>query len=165
MNIEVFCDGACSQGAPNSKADHIGAYAAIIRFGNGKTQEIAFSETNTTNNKMEIMAAIMPLRLVNVIYENQSCNITIISDSAYLVNGITKWVKGWQQKGWITASKKPVKNQELWQELISLTSKHRVEFKWVQGHADCPENNRCDELAVEAIEKRRKETTNANTNP
>ena len=157
-NVEVFCDGACSQGAASSNADQIGGYAAIIKFDNGRKQEIAFSELNTTNNRMEMMAAIMSLRLVNVIYENQSCNITITSDSAYLVNGMTKWIKGWQDKGWKTASKQPVKNQDLWQELINLTKPHKVEFKWIKGHASSPENNLCDEIAVAVIEQRRKET-------
>ena len=157
MNIEIYCDGACSQGAATSKVDHIGAYAAIIKFGDGNKQEIAFSELDTTNNRMEMMAAIMPLRIVGVIYENQSCDITITSDSQYLIKGMTQWVEGWQKKGWKTASKQPVKNQQLWQELIELTNKHKVEFKWVKGHASCPENNRCDQLAVAAIEKRRKE--------
>lgn len=164
MSIEIFCDGACSQGAANSNADQIGGYAAIIKFEDSKVQEIAFGETGTTNNRMEMMGAIIALRIVNVIYESKSCDISITSDSAYLVNGMTNWIKGWQEKGWKTASKKPVKNQDLWQELIQLTNQHKVRFKWIKGHASSPENNRCDTLAVEAIERKRKEIKNASSN-
>jgi len=158
LDITIFCDGACSQGAASSNVDQIGGYAAIIKSVNG-TQEIVGSEVETTNNRMEMMGAIAALKTIEV-----SSRITITSDSAYLVNGMTSWVSGWQDKGWITASKKPVKNQDLWKELIHLTNQHKVVFKWIKGHASSPENNRCDELAVEAIERRRKETKHGSPN-
>ena len=158
MDIEIFCDGACSQGAVNSSADQIGGYAAIIKDENG-TREVVGSEKDTTNNRMEMMGAIAALKSIET-----TSHITITSDSAYLVNGMTSWIKNWQDKGWITASKKPVKNQDLWKELIDLTRQHKVVFKWIKGHASSPENNRCDKLAVEVIEQRRKETINVSSN-
>lgn len=152
MKIEVHCDGACSV-----HTDNIGGYGIVLKYG-VKRKEIAGSAINTTNNQMELMAAITALKAINEIAHHISCDVTIISDSQYVVKGMTEWLPNWQRSGWRTAAKKPVKNRELWMELSELAGKHNVTFKWTRGHASCKENNRCDELATQAIEQRRKET-------
>ena len=110
-------------------------------------REISGFEALTTNNRMEMMAAIQALRLLR-----EPCKVDVYSDSSYLVNAFTKgWIKSWQAHGWVKADKQPVKNQDLWEELVALSSTHKVRFVYVKGHADNPENNRCDQLATGAI--------------
>lgn len=136
--VEIFTDGACS-GNPGP-----GGWACVMRF-NGQTKEMWGSEPHTTNNRMELMAAISALEALK-----QPCAITLTTDSEYVKNGITKWIHGWKRNGWKTAAKKPVVNQDLWTRLDALTAKHQVDWAWTKGHADHPENNRCDELATAA---------------
>ena len=136
--VEIFTDGACS-GNPGA-----GGYGVILRY-KGKEKELAGGEPNTTNNRMELTAAIVGLSSLK-----ESCDVTLYSDSQYVINGITKgWAKSWQQRGWIKSDKKPALNSDLWERLLELVSVHNVEFVWVKGHNDHPENERCDALAVE----------------
>lgn len=138
--VEIFCDGACS-GNPGP-----GGYGCIIRR-NGKEEQLSGSAVLTTNNKMELTAAIVGLETLIV-----PSKVTLTSDSQYLIKGMTEWIDGWQKRGWQNANKKPVLNRELWEKLVKLTELHEVEWVWVRGHADHPENERCDTLAREAIE-------------
>lgn len=143
-NITVYTDGACS-GNPGS-----GGWAALL-ICNEKTKEISGYENNTTNNKMELQAVIEALKAIK-----KPSNVTVYSDSAYVVNAFLQgWVDKWIKQGWRTCGKKPVQNQELWVELIALSSIHNVNFKKVAGHADNEFNNRCDELARAAIKNHR----------
>ena len=138
--IIIYTDGACS-GNPGP-----GGWAAVLIY-NGKEKEISGSNKNTTNNIMEITAVIEGLKALKY-----PCEVELNSDSAYVVNTFTQgWIFNWMQKGWKTASGDPVKNKELWQELYSLTKIHKVTFNKVKGHADNHYNNRCDELARDAI--------------
>lgn len=138
--IIIYTDGACS-GNPGP-----GGWAAILIY-NGKEKEISGGNKNTTNNIMEITAVIEGLKALKY-----PCEVELYSDSAYVVNTFTQgWIFNWMQKGWKTASGDPVKNKELWQELYSLTKIHKVTFNKVKGHADNHYNNRCDELARDAI--------------
>ncbi len=150
MDIIVYCDGACAV-----HTDQVGGHAAILKYGK-EYKEIVGSTIGTTNNQMELMSVIVAFRAINSLFKFP-CNVTVICDSEYVVKGMNEWLIGWEKRGWITASKKPVKNKELWMELSVLTGKHKTTFQWTKGHADCEENNRCDELAVEAIEALRKE--------
>ncbi|MEM5788672.1 MAG: ribonuclease HI [Syntrophobacteraceae bacterium] len=137
--IHVFSDGACS-GNPGP-----GGWGAIIV--NGKSRkELKGGERHTTNNIMEMTAAI---RALETLEPNSS--VTVTTDSQYLKNGITSWINGWKRNGWRTADKKPVKNQALWLRLDELNQLHKITWKWVRGHAGHPENERCDELARMAI--------------
>lgn len=137
--IEIFCDGACS-GNPGP-----GGYGAILRKGVTE-KELSGGEINTTNNRMELTAAISALEALT-----RPCSVSVTTDSQYLVKGITEWIFAWIKKGWINSKKEPVLNRDLWERLYSLTTKHRVEWKWVRGHSGHPENERCDELARDAI--------------
>lgn len=138
--IIIYTDGACS-GNPGP-----GGWAAVLIY-NGKEKEISGGNKNTTNNIMEITAVIEGLKALKY-----PCEVELYSDSAYVVNAFTQgWIFNWMQKGWKTASGDPVKNKELWQELYSLTKIHKVTFNKVKGHADNHYNNRCDELARDAI--------------
>ena len=138
--IIIYTDGACS-GNPGP-----GGWAAILIY-NGKEKEISGGNKNTTNNIMEITAVIEGLKALKY-----PCEFELYSDSAYVVNTFTQgWIFNWMQKGWKTASGDSVKNKELWQELYSLTKIHKVTFNKVKGHADNHYNNRCDELARDAI--------------
>ena len=138
--IIVYTDGACS-GNPGP-----GGWAAVLIY-NGKEKEISGGNKNTTNNIMEITAVIEGLKALKY-----PCEVELYSDSAYVVNTFTQgWIFNWMQKGWKTASGDSVKNKELWQELYSLTKIHKVTFNKVKGHADNHYNNRCDELARDAI--------------
>mgnify|MGYP002706626303 FL=1 len=138
--IIIYTDGACS-GNPGP-----GGWAAVLIY-NGKEKEISGGNKNTTNNIMEITAVIEGLKALKY-----PCEVELYSDSAYVVNTFTQgWIFNWMQKGWKTASGDPVKNKELWQELYSLTKIHKVTFNKVKGHADNHYNNRCDELARDAI--------------
>ncbi|SHN56586.1 ribonuclease HI [Desulfovibrio litoralis] len=141
--VEIFTDGSCL-GNPGA-----GAYAAILRY-NGTEKNIVGGFSLTTNNRMEVMAAISALELLK-----EPCKATIYTDSRYLCDAIEKkWLKGWQKNGWKTAAKKAVKNQDLWERLAILLEKHQIRFVWVEGHAGHIENEKCDELArTEAAKK------------
>jgi ribonuclease HI len=137
--VEIYTDGACS-GNPGP-----GGWGAILRF-KGVEKEMSGGDPETTNNRMEMMAAISALEALK-----RPCIIDIYTDSSYVRDGITKWIFGWQKRGWKTADKKPVKNVELWQRLLQALEPHTVEWHWVKGHAGHPENERCDELARHAV--------------
>lgn len=137
--VEVFCDGACS-GNPGP-----GGYGAILRCG-AHIKELSGGAQETTNNRMEMTAAIEALRQLT-----RPCQVVITTDSQYLVKGMTEWIAGWQRKGWRNSKKEPVLNKDLWEQLLALTSSHAVQWKWVKGHAGHTENERCDQLAREAI--------------
>lgn len=140
--VIIYTDGACS-GNPGP-----GGWGAILMFKDIK-KEISGAQNNTTNNIMELTAVIEALKLLK-----HPCKVQLYSDSAYVVNAfLQKWVDNWQKNNWKTADKRDVKNKELWQELISLTTTHQVKFIKVKGHADNEFNNRCDELARQAIQK------------
>jgi ribonuclease HI len=137
--VEIFTDGAC-KGNPGP-----GGWGAILRTGS-REREMSGADAATTNNRMELMAAIMALRALT-----KPCRVELSTDSKYVMDGITKWVFGWQRNGWRTADKKPVKNAELWQALLEAARPHDVAWKWVKGHAGHPENERADALANAAI--------------
>jgi ribonuclease HI len=136
--VQLITDGACV-GNPGP-----GGWAYILRYGEHK-REMSGSEPDTTNNRMELRAAIEGMRALR-----EPCEVEVVTDSEYLKNGITKWIHGWKRNGWKTASKKPVVNQDLWHELDDLTSRHQIEWTWTKGHSDHDDNNRCDELATQA---------------
>jgi ribonuclease HI len=136
--IQLITDGACI-GNPGP-----GGWACILRY-NGTARELFGSDPATTNNRMELRAAIEGLRALR-----EPCEIEVVTDSEYVKNGITTWIHGWKRNGWKTASKKPVVNQDLWTELDGLVSQHKVQWTWTKGHADHEDNNRCDELATQA---------------
>ena len=136
MKIKVYTDGACS-GNPGK-----GGWAAIILKGNDQSS-VSGSENNTTNNRMELMAPIMALRKIKAHSE-----ITIYTDSKYVKDGITGWIKKWKLNNWVSASKKPVKNKDLWIKLDNLCQKHKVIWKWVKAHAGNKMNDLVDKLAV-----------------
>lgn len=138
--VEIFTDGACS-GNPGP-----GGWGAILRFG-GTEKELSGGEAETTNNRMELMAAIVSLETLT-----RPCHIDIYTDSSYVKDGITQWIKRWRQNGWRTAAKKPVKNAELWQQLDAALERHEVEWHWVKGHDGHPENERADELARQGMQ-------------
>ena len=138
--VEVFTDGACS-GNPGP-----GGWGAILISGKHR-KEIRGGEAMTTNNRMELMAAISALEAL----KGASC-VELHTDSEYVKNGITAWIHGWKRRGWKTADKKPVKNVELWQRLDAARMRHAVEWHWVRGHAGHAENERADELAREGME-------------
>ena len=133
--VEIFTDGACS-GNPGP-----GGWGAILRYGDSE-KELSGGEDHTTNNRMELMAAIAALEALKT-----PCKVILNTDSNYLKDGITKWITNWKRNGWRTASKDPVKNAELWQRLEQALGKHEIHWKWVKGHAGHPENERADELA------------------
>jgi ribonuclease HI len=137
--VIVHTDGACS-GNPGP-----GGWGAILQW-NGHTRELKGGEPHTTNNRMELMAAIMALETLK-----RSCEVEVHTDSQYLRDGITKWIHGWKRNGWRTADKKPVKNAELWQRLDAALTHHHVSWHWVRGHAGHDLNERADELARTAI--------------
>ena len=136
--VQLITDGACL-GNPGK-----GGWACILRFGEHK-REVFGSEPHTTNNRMELTAAIEGLRLLK-----ESCSIEVVTDSNYLKNGITTWIHGWKRNGWKTSDKKPVVNQDLWMELDGLVTNHKLKWEWTKGHASHEDNNRCDELASQA---------------
>lgn len=137
--ILIYSDGACS-GNPGP-----GGWGAVLISGEHR-KEISGGEGLTTNNRMELLAAISALEALK-----KRSNVALYTDSAYVKNGITGWVHGWKRNGWRTADKKPVKNVELWQALDALRNKHDVEWHWLKGHAGHPENERADELARQAM--------------
>jgi len=134
-HVDIFTDGACS-GNPGP-----GGWAAILRSGRHE-KEISGSEPATTNNRMELMAAIRAFDALN-----RPSSITIHTDSRYVMDGLTKWIKSWKANGWRTSGKKPVKNEDLWRALDAAAERHRVAWKWVAGHSGHPENERADALA------------------
>ncbi len=141
QKVIIYTDGACS-GNPGP-----GGYGAILMYENNK-KEISGGSKQTTNNIMEITAVVEALKLLKF-----ACDVDVYSDSSYVVNAIEKkWIEKWQRNGWKTSSKEPVKNKELWEELDLLIKKHNVKFIKVKGHSDNKYNNRCDELARNAIE-------------
>jgi ribonuclease HI len=137
--VEIFSDGACS-GNPGP-----GGYGTILRWGKSE-KELSGYEPQTTNNRMELMGAIAGLEALK-----RPCQVRVTTDSQYLFRGMTQWIEGWQSKGWKNSRKEEVLNRDLWERLLELGRKHRVEWVWVRGHAGHPENERCDQLAREAI--------------
>jgi ribonuclease HI len=137
--VEIFTDGACS-GNPGP-----GGWAAILRYGDTE-REIAGGEAMTTNNRMEMTAAIEALAALK-----RPCRVRLYTDSTYVRDGITRWLPQWKARGWRTADKKPVKNSDLWQRLEAVAAAHEIEWLWVRGHAGHPENERVDVLARGAI--------------
>ena len=139
--VQVFTDGACS-GNPGP-----GGWGVVLRFGD-KERELCGGADNTTNNRMELTAAIEGLRALN-----EPCEVVLTTDSTYVKDGITRWLANWKKNGWKTAAKKAVKNQDLWQELDQQTSRHAVQWQWVKGHSGHSENERADALANQGIDK------------
>lgn len=137
--VHAFTDGACS-GNPGP-----GGWGVLLRTGKHE-KELSGGTAQTTNQRMELQAAIEALRALK-----KPCRITIHSDSKYVVQGMTEWIHDWKRRGWKTAGKKPVANLELWQELDRLVNGHQVQWQWVKGHAGHPENERADELARKGI--------------
>ncbi len=138
--VEVFTDGAC-KGNPGP-----GGWGALLRF-EGHQREIFGGEPDTTNNRMELTAAIEALKALK-----EPCNVSLTTDSVYVRDGVTKWINQWRRNGWRTAAKKPVKNQDLWQALDAEVARHEVVWHWVKGHSGHPENEKADELANRGIE-------------
>lgn len=137
--VIIFTDGACS-GNPGP-----GGWGAIMMSGPHR-KELNGGEAMTTNNRMELLAAISALEALK-----QKSDVTLTTDSNYVKDGISKWIFGWKKKGWLTAEKKPVKNAELWQRLDAARAKHKVDWQWIKGHAGHAENERADELAREGM--------------
>ena len=136
--VEIFTDGACS-GNPGP-----GGYGVVLRYGT-KEKELSGGDSSTTNNRMELLGVITGLAALK-----EPCQVTLTTDSKYVVDSITKgWVYNWKKNNWIKSDKKPALNVDLWEQLLPLLEKHKVTFKWVKGHAGHPENERCDRLAVE----------------
>ena len=140
MKYTIYTDGACS-GNPGP-----GGWGAVIFDNDNKQKNISGSEENTTNNRMELSAAIMALEEVN-----SNSEITIYTDSTYVKNGITEWVLKWKENGWKNSNKEPVKNKDLWEKLDNLCEQNTISWKWVKGHASNKYNNLADELATKAI--------------
>lgn len=137
--VEVFCDGACS-GNPGP-----GGWGSILRY-QGHEKELSGGEPATTNNRMELTAAISALESLK-----RPCAVVVTTDSQYLVKGITEWLPGWVKKGWLNSKREPVLNRDLWERLLTAVSPHQVRWVWVRGHDGHLENERCDQLAREAI--------------
>ena len=137
--VEIFADGACS-GNPG-----IGGYGAILRYGK-EVKEISGCELHTTNNRMELMAVIEAIRRLR-----RPCKIRVVTDSNYVVKGMTEWMPGWIKRNWMNSKKKPVLNRDLWEMLLELSEPHEIEWAWIRGHSGHKENERCDELARKAI--------------
>jgi ribonuclease HI len=151
--VEIFTDGACS-GNPGP-----GGWGALLRYKSAE-RELSGGEPATTNNRMEMMAAIAALEALK-----RPSTVHLTTDSAYLRDGITKWIHGWKRNGWRTAEKKPVKNVDLWRRLEAAMSHHDVAWHWVKGHAGHPENERADALARAAIRKLRGGAKQAGASP
>lgn len=140
-HVEIFTDGAC-RGNPGP-----GGWGVLLRCDN-RERELYGAEPLTTNNRMELMAAIMGLETLN-----QSCDVVLMTDSKYVKQGITEWISNWKRRNWRTAANKPVLNAELWQRLEQATRRHKIEWRWVKGHSGHPENERADRLANKAIDE------------
>lgn len=141
--VEIYCDGACS-GNPG-----VGGWGCILRFG-GHEKELSGAEGETTNNRMEMTAAITALSSLT-----RPCPVVLTTDSQYLVKGMTEWLSGWVRRGWMNSKKEPVLNRDLWERLADLAKTHRITWVWVRGHAGHLENERCDALARAAIDEYR----------
>lgn len=141
MSVEIYTDGACS-GNPGP-----GGWGALLRYGSHE-KELSGFDPETTNNRMEMMAVIEALRALK-----KPCEINLYTDSVYVKDGVTKWLEGWKAKGWKTSSKKPVKNQDLWEAIDSEIRRHKIVWHWVKGHDGHIENERVDLLARQAITK------------
>lgn len=137
--IQIFTDGCC-KGNPGP-----GGYGCILKH-NGKSRELTGAEKNTTNNIMEMTAVIKALSELK-----EPCEVELTTDSQYVIKGITHWIHGWLKNGWVNAARQPVKNKSLWQELHRLNQKHKVSWHWIKGHSGHTENERCDELANQAL--------------
>lgn len=140
-SVDIYTDGACS-GNPGP-----GGWGAVLLY-LGHRRELSGGETQTTNNRMEMMAVIAALGALK-----RPCRMTIHTDSVYVMKGATEWLPQWKKRNWLTADKKPVKNIELWQQLARLLAPHEVRWRWVKGHSGVPENERADELARQAIRR------------
>ena len=141
QTVEAYTDGAC-RGNPGP-----GGWGVLLRYGDHE-KEFYGAEGNTTNNRMELMAAIQALENLN-----RQCRVILTTDSEYVRKGITEWLGNWKKRGWKTASKQPVKNQDLWQRLDKVAAEHHVEWHWVRGHTGHPENERADQLANKGIDE------------
>lgn len=137
--VQIYTDGACS-GNPGP-----GGWGVLMLYGENE-KELTGGEFQTTNNRMELTAAIEGLRALK-----RRCSVELYTDSTYVRDGITKWISGWKAKGWKTAAKKPVKNEDLWRALDDISAKHDITWKWVKGHAGHPENERADALANQGM--------------
>lgn len=141
LAVEIFTDGAC-RGNPGP-----GGWGALLRYPRHETS-LYGAESLTTNNRMELMAAISALRVLK-----ESCKVLLTTDSEYVKKGITEWLKNWKRRGWLTASKQPVKNSDLWDLLDKQTQNHQVTWHWTRGHSGHPYNERADKLANQAIDE------------
>ena len=139
--VEIYTDGAC-KGNPGP-----GGWGALLRMGQHE-KELVGGEAHTTNNRMEMTAVI---RALNALIE--PCEVILHTDSRYVIDGITKWVGGWKKRGWVNASKQPVKNADLWHDLIEAVARHAVTWEWVKGHSGHPENERVDRIASDEAER------------
>lgn len=139
--VEIFTDGAC-KGNPGP-----GGWGALMRYGDN-VKELFGGEDNTTNNRMELMAAIVALETLN-----RPCQVVLTTDSQYVRQGITEWLEGWKKRNWKNSAKKPVKNSDLWQRLDAATQPHQIDWRWVKGHSGHPENERADQLANKGVEE------------
>jgi ribonuclease HI len=137
--IKMSTDGAC-KGNPGP-----GGWGVVLRAANGSERDLSGGEPLTTNNRMELTAAIRGLEALK-----RPCHVILETDSVYVRDGITKWIHGWRKNGWRTADKKPVKNAELWQELVEACARHKIDWRWVKGHNGDPDNERADKLASDA---------------
>ena len=140
-SVEIFTDGAC-RGNPGP-----GGWGALLRF-QGKEKPLYGGETETTNNRMELTAAIEGLKALS-----EPCHVSLTTDSKYVLKGITEWLEGWKKRGWKTAAKKPVLNVDLWKDLDSESSKHKIDWRWVKGHSGHRENDIADKLANRGIDE------------
>lgn len=138
--VEIYTDGAC-RGNPGP-----GGWGALLLAG-GKEKELCGGESETTNNRMELLAAIEGLTALT-----RPCSVVLYTDSVYVQKGITEWLANWKARGWKTAAKKPVKNDDLWRRLDEVAAQHEIEWRWVKGHAGNPGNERADELANQGLE-------------
>jgi ribonuclease HI len=143
--VEAFTDGAC-RGNPGP-----GGWGVVLRY-QDKEKELYGNQAHTTNNRMELTAAIEALSALK-----HPCEVIITTDSQYVKNGINQWISNWKKRGWKTADKKPVKNIDLWQQLDELVSRHQVKWQWVRGHSGHPENERADALANRGIDELQKQ--------
>ncbi|MHA7833025.1 MAG: ribonuclease HI [Algiphilus sp.] len=139
--VEIYTDGAC-RGNPGP-----GGWGAVLRHG-AHEKTLCGGEAETTNNRMELMAAIQALEALK-----SPCEVTLYTDSVYVRNGITEWLDGWRRRGWKTASKQPVKNRELWQRLDAAAQRHRIDWRWVRGHSGNAGNEHADQLANQGLEQ------------
>lgn len=140
QKVEIFTDGAC-KGNPG-----IGGWGAWLKMGEAE-KELFGGEANTTNNRMELLAVIEALRALK-----KPCDVVLFTDSQYVQKGISEWIHGWKARGWKTAAKQPVKNEDLWRALDQIAATHKVDWQWVKGHAGHPGNERADQLANKGVE-------------